>query len=113
MSRGSTGRLLERVTEELGVDVAIETRNLARELQLDKPLAPTGAPAATSIEGSDGFIGRDAELAELQALLADTQCRLITVTGPGGMGKSRLVKELLHRRRHVLKRRSAGSRLTT
>ena len=88
----------ERVTEELGVDVAIETRNLARELQLDKPLAQTGTPAVTSTEGSDGFIGRGAELAELQALLADPQCRLITVTGPGGMGKSRLVKELIHRR---------------
>jgi predicted ATPase/DNA-binding SARP family transcriptional activator len=88
----------ERVTEELGVDVAIETRNLARELQLDKPLAQTGTLAVASTECSDGFIGRGAELAELQALLADPQCRLITVTGPGGMGKSRLVKELIHRR---------------
>ena len=87
----------ERVADELGVDVAIETRNLVRELQLDTPSAQTGVPSATSTEGSDGFIGRGAELAELQVLLADPQCRLITVTGPGGMGKSRLVKELIHR----------------
>jgi len=35
-----------------------------------------------------GFIGREAELARLGELLE--QARLITVTGPGGVGKSRL-----------------------
>src|SRR6201997_3532670 len=35
-----------------------------------------------------GFVGREAELARLTALLG--QARLITVTGPGGVGKSRL-----------------------
>jgi predicted ATPase/DNA-binding CsgD family transcriptional regulator len=35
-----------------------------------------------------GFVGREAELARLSALLG--QARLITVTGPGGIGKSRL-----------------------
>jgi predicted ATPase/DNA-binding CsgD family transcriptional regulator len=35
-----------------------------------------------------GFVGRDAELARLSALL--DHARLITVTGPGGVGKSRL-----------------------
>jgi predicted ATPase/DNA-binding CsgD family transcriptional regulator len=35
-----------------------------------------------------GFVGREADLARLDALLA--QSRLITVTGPGGVGKSRL-----------------------
>ncbi len=88
-------RFAERVTEELGVDVAIETRNLAHELQNETPSPPV--LATKPIETSEGFIGRDAELAELQALLADPECRLITVTGPGGMGKSRLVKELIHR----------------
>jgi predicted ATPase/DNA-binding CsgD family transcriptional regulator len=35
-----------------------------------------------------GFVGREAELARLSTLLADA--RLITVTGPAGVGKSRL-----------------------
>src|ERR1700722_689887 len=35
-----------------------------------------------------GFVGREAELARLGALLASA--RLVTVTGPGGVGKSRL-----------------------
>ena len=35
-----------------------------------------------------GFVGREAELARLGALLG--QARLVTVTGPGGVGKTRL-----------------------
>ena len=36
------------------------------------------------------FLGRDAELAEICALLAREDVRLITLTGPGGTGKTRL-----------------------
>lgn len=36
------------------------------------------------------FFGRDAELAELYDLLTLPECRLITLTGPGGIGKTRL-----------------------
>ncbi|MFD5933924.1 ATP-binding protein [Streptomyces sp. NPDC060333] len=48
-------------------------------------------------ERSDGgpasFVGRDGELAALEAALAVS--RLITLTGPGGVGKSRLVRQAL------------------
>ncbi len=43
-------------------------------------LPPTGTP----------FIGREAELAALTALLASPDARLLTILGPGGMGKTRL-----------------------
>ncbi|MBK8903558.1 MAG: hypothetical protein IPM53_20410 [Anaerolineaceae bacterium] len=36
------------------------------------------------------FIGREAELAEIAELLANPNCRFLTILGPGGMGKSRL-----------------------
>ena len=36
------------------------------------------------------LIGRQRELAELAQLLADPACRLITLVGPGGIGKTRL-----------------------
>ncbi|MER6298478.1 regulator [Kitasatospora sp. NPDC001539] len=45
--------------------------------------APGRLPAEVT-----GFVGRQRELAELAALLAGV--RLVTVTGPGGVGKSRL-----------------------
>jgi predicted ATPase/DNA-binding SARP family transcriptional activator len=36
------------------------------------------------------FLGREVELHEIGRLLADPHCRLLTITGPGGMGKTRL-----------------------
>lgn len=39
---------------------------------------------------STPFVGREAELARLAQLLADPHCRLVTIIGPGGMGKTRL-----------------------
>ncbi|WP_426571179.1 helix-turn-helix transcriptional regulator [Aquihabitans sp. McL0605] len=49
-----------------------------------------GVPMAIS-----PFIGRAAELRELEALLGEH--RLLTVTGPGGSGKTRLALEVAHR----------------
>jgi hypothetical protein len=39
------------------------------------------------------FIGREVELAELARLLADPTIRLVTILGPGGIGKTRLALE--------------------
>ncbi len=39
---------------------------------------------------STAFVGRVVELAKLHQLLADPAARLITLTGPGGIGKTRL-----------------------
>jgi predicted ATPase len=36
------------------------------------------------------FIGRTHELAEIVGLLDKPDCRLLTLVGPGGMGKTRL-----------------------
>ena len=36
------------------------------------------------------FIGRDRELAEIQRLITDPKCRLLILTGLGGIGKTRL-----------------------
>jgi predicted ATPase/DNA-binding XRE family transcriptional regulator len=48
------------------------------------PLAPTA------------LLGRDAELQTLRDWLADPAARLVTLVGPGGVGKTRLALELAH-----------------
>lgn len=49
------------------------------------PDVPVGLPSPLST-----FIGREAETAALLALLNTDETRLVTLTGPGGVGKSRL-----------------------
>jgi predicted ATPase/DNA-binding CsgD family transcriptional regulator len=43
------------------------------------------------------FVGRRDELAEIARLLADPACRLLTLTGPGGIGKTRLALEAVRK----------------
>jgi predicted ATPase/DNA-binding CsgD family transcriptional regulator len=43
------------------------------------------------------FVGRTEELGEISALLADPSCRLLTVLGVGGIGKTRLALEVMER----------------
>jgi predicted ATPase/DNA-binding XRE family transcriptional regulator len=53
------------------------------------PLAPLAPPRNLPPQAT-AFVGREAELAALDAHLADPAIRLITILGPGGMGKTRL-----------------------
>jgi predicted ATPase/transcriptional regulator with XRE-family HTH domain len=51
--------------------------------------APSNIPAP-----SNPLIGREAESQEIVRLLMDPTCRLLTLTGPGGIGKTRLAYEV-------------------
>jgi predicted ATPase/RecA/RadA recombinase len=42
------------------------------------------------------FVGRETELTLVQQRLADPTCRLLTITGMGGVGKSRLALRIAH-----------------
>jgi predicted ATPase/DNA-binding CsgD family transcriptional regulator len=41
------------------------------------------------------LIGRDKEISEITGLLLDSDCRLLTIVGPGGAGKSRLALHVI------------------
>ena len=61
--------------------------------KLDQPVKST-RPRHNLTAQPSAFVGRQNELADLEALLADSKSRLITILGPGGMGKTRLALAL-------------------
>jgi predicted ATPase/DNA-binding SARP family transcriptional activator len=90
----------ERIVDGHGVDPGPALDELQRRLLSDDPeLRPAPQPAPADAPGSrtpvDVFVGRGPELAALgRAARTD---RVVTVVGPGGVGKTRLVWELLDR----------------
>ncbi len=70
--------------------VVSDDRSADRSTQFGNPVV--ALPALPS-----GLIGRDFEVAELVSRVLQHTSRLITLTGPGGVGKTRLALEVAHR----------------
>ncbi|HEU4322444.1 MAG TPA: CHAT domain-containing protein, partial [Roseiflexaceae bacterium] len=72
---------------------------------LDAPLRPLEPPAPQTAalrapdQAAERFVGRDRELLELARLFVSEGKRIITIRGPGGMGKTALVHTLAERLR--------------
>ena len=88
----------EQLQDELGLEPTTLTQQLAesiRESGQQRPASRTQTvtqvkAAPRSILANDSsFIGRDLELSEIAHLLSKPDCRLLTLLGMGGIGKSR------------------------
>jgi predicted ATPase/DNA-binding SARP family transcriptional activator len=79
------------LAEELGVEPAEETRILYERIR-QTPRYPHSVPPEPT-----PFIGRKDELAEIAVLLAGPDCRLLTLVGLGGIGKTRLALQIARR----------------
>jgi predicted ATPase/DNA-binding SARP family transcriptional activator len=86
-------RFRDGLAESYGVAPAAETTAVYRRLFVGGGPDP-GAGLHNLPTLSTSFVGRHRELAELGRLLDRT--RLLTLTGPGGAGKTRLAIELAH-----------------
>jgi predicted ATPase len=62
---------------------------------LDQPLAPPGRQIPLL---PNPLVGREFELAQIANLVEDPKCRLLTLTGAGGIGKTRLALETASQR---------------
>ena len=82
------------LVEELGIDPGPELQDLQRAiLKQDESLAAPALVAAPTVRlpmSPTPFLGREPERARLLRLLGGDGERLVTITGPGGMGKTRL-----------------------
>ena len=98
--------LLRRIlSEEFGAEPSPDTSELCRLIQ-SGGLSTSISPVATTSQPkpvepafhnlptqATGFVGREEELRQIQALLINDECRLVTLTGPGGIGKTRLAQQ--------------------
>ena len=91
---------VERCLEKEPERRYVSTRDLARELAAirdrfaEKPV-PQAEPRRISVPVQrTGFVGRETEIAAVKELLLRDDVRLVTVTGPGGIGKTRFALEV-------------------
>ncbi len=91
---------LRRILKEnLGVEPACETTQLferirARQDHLPESLLRFPPDRSNLPVAPTPFLGREQELDEITDLLVDPGCRLLTLLGPGGIGKTRLALEV-------------------
>ncbi len=103
---GDTGRALRefhdfrvRLEEALNLEPSAAARDLATQVARSAlPTAPSSRQATAPILGlpadTTSFLGRDADVRRLRELLRDRTHRLVTILGYGGLGKSRLAREV-------------------
>lgn len=90
-------QLCRTLSDDLATEPDVETIQLAEQLRdTSAAWAVTRDEAAREVPRSNlpldltPFVGREDELRQLAGLLEDPACRLITLVGPGGAGKTRL-----------------------
>ena len=76
-------RCCQAMAEELGVEPHHETTALYERIRMSRPASPHNLPAQLN-----SLLGREEELSSIAERVGDPTCRLLTLIGPGGIGKT-------------------------
>ena len=79
--------------DELGLEPGPELQALQRSI-LNQEVEPVARVDVPRRPASTGLVGRDGELERVTDLLVRDGARLVTLTGPGGVGKTSLAREV-------------------
>ncbi|MCT7659402.1 BTAD domain-containing putative transcriptional regulator [Mycobacterium deserti] len=98
-------QMRERLIDELGIDPSPPLREVHQQILGSELIPPNAPPGPTQVRGrppatnlprrTKRFIGRDGEVIALSEAL--TESPLVTLTGVGGVGKTRLALEVADR----------------
>ena len=91
--RAAFQRCEAALSKDLGVPPSAETRALLQALTTAsaEPARPRPTGAASGLPPQPTpFVGRERELEQTAGLLRNPDCRLLSLIGPGGIGKTRL-----------------------
>ena len=85
---------VRQIYNKLDVANRGEAVSYAQKFGLLPAIVPEGPTRHNLPLATTPFVGRRIELAALAGLIADPQVSIITITGPGGIGKTRLALEV-------------------
>ncbi|GMV59832.1 MAG: SARP family transcriptional regulator [Betaproteobacteria bacterium] len=93
-ARQAYREFVDRLAHDLGLAPSAELKALHDALgtTVVVPVLARTAP----LSSDEGFVGRTVELRRIGELLAQDGCRLLSIVGPGGVGKTRLARRALH-----------------
>ncbi len=83
----------QMLRETLDVEPSAETVALHHQILVGEVPIPSSRPPNNLPVWLTPLIGRESEVAWVQAQLDNPHCRLLTLTGPGGIGKTHLALE--------------------
>src|SRR6185312_13716458 len=88
-------RVRAMLRDELGADPGEQLQRAHREVLARPRAAAARLPPGVAVPAShSALIGRETDIGGIRALLARPGVRLVTVLGPGGVGKTRLVMDV-------------------